>query len=109
MTRRRAQERRSASGSALGIAPGDPESIDPRASHFDDLQDITDPLHRCAYSAACPTVLRSEQRSSYVIIGTTCDPNIHSLKDRVGDTETAVEISAEILEAALQDYLRRKL
>ena len=57
--------------------------------------------HRC-YSGACPAVYRRLDSPNYVIVGKTQDAAAVGLGDKVGADETAIEISAEILEAALR-------
>jgi len=47
----------------------------------------------------CPAVLRTEGR--YVIIGKRLDPEAEGLSGKVGESEEAVEIPAEILLSAL--------
>jgi hypothetical protein len=81
------------------------------------LINITAPQHRCSIGACpavytdltpaeykcpagdCPAVLSTEGR--YVIIGKRIDPEAEGLSGRVGESEAAVEIPAEILLSAL--------
>jgi hypothetical protein len=61
--------------------------------------DLTPAEHRCEISVSCPAVLRTEGR--YVIIGKRLDPEAEGLSGKVGESEAAVEIPAEILLSAL--------
>jgi hypothetical protein len=61
--------------------------------------DLTPAEHRCDVSVSCPAVLRTEGR--YVIIGKRLDPEAEGLSGKVGESEAAVEIPAEILLSAL--------
>jgi hypothetical protein len=61
--------------------------------------DLTPAEYRCEISVSCPAVLRTEGR--YVIIGKRLDPEAEGLSGKVSESETAVEIPAEILLAAL--------
>jgi hypothetical protein len=61
--------------------------------------DLTPAEHRCEISVSCPAVLRTEGR--YVIIGKRLDPEAEGLSGKVGESEEAVEIPAEILLSAL--------
>jgi hypothetical protein len=62
-------------------------------------EDLTPAEHRCEISVSCPAVLRTEGR--YVIIGKRLDPEAEGLSGKVGESEAAVEIPAEILLSAL--------
>ena len=64
------------------------------------MEDLTPKKFRCLpLSVNCPVVVK-DSRESYIIIGKTIDPSI--LKDNnVGEDESAVQISAELLETAL--------
>jgi hypothetical protein len=61
--------------------------------------DITPAEHRCDVTSSCPAVLRTEGR--YVIIGKRLDPEAEGLSGKVGESEEAIEIPAEILLSAL--------
>jgi hypothetical protein len=61
--------------------------------------DLTPAEHRCEIGVSCPAVLRTEGR--YVIIGKRLDPEAEGLSGKVGESEAAVEIPAEIVLAAL--------
>jgi hypothetical protein len=61
--------------------------------------DLTPAEHRCEVGASCPAVLHTEGR--YVIIGKRLDPEAEGLSGKVGESEAAVEIPAEILLSAL--------
>ena len=61
--------------------------------------DLTPAEHRCEVSVSCPAVLSTEGR--YVIIGKRLDPEAEGLSGKVGESEAAVEIPAEILLSAL--------
>jgi hypothetical protein len=81
------------------------------------LINITAPQHRCTIGACpavytdltpaeyrcptgeCPAVLSTEGR--YVIIGKRIDPEAEGLSGKVGESEEAIEIPAEILLSAL--------
>jgi hypothetical protein len=60
--------------------------------------DLTPAEHRCP-TGECPAVLSTEGR--YVIIGKRIDPEAEGLAGKVGESEAAVEIPAEILLSAL--------
>jgi hypothetical protein len=79
------------------------------AHQVEDLEDITHLRHRCNYSAACPAVFRNARAGSYVIIGATRDPLSGPLAGRVAAYETAIEIPADILEAAVRAVILGKL
>jgi hypothetical protein len=65
------------------------------------LVDITPGKYRCSFDASCPAVFKSNKRT-YVIIGKTVDLREDStLKGRVGDDETAIEISLDLIEDAI--------
>jgi hypothetical protein len=61
--------------------------------------DLTPAEHRCEVSVSCPAVLSTEGR--YVIIGKRIDPEAEGLSGKVGESEAAVEIPAEILLSSL--------
>ena len=68
------------------------------------LKDLTPTKYKCAgASSMCPAVLQRSAKT-YIIIGKTLDPSAEdSLVNRVGDGETAIEISAQLLEEALSN------
>lgn len=55
-------------------------------------------------SPACPTIFKTEQ-GTYVIIGKRVDPEQYDkIKDRVAADEATVEISAELVEACVEEF-----
>jgi hypothetical protein len=71
------------------------------------LVDITPKRFLCSVSMACPAVLEAAEDNSFVIIGQVCDPAVDGLSGRVGKSEQAVKISAELLISALRPYLSK--
>jgi hypothetical protein len=66
------------------------------------LKELTPFKHRCgSVGSMCPAVLESSV-GTYIIIGKILDLDTkNSLSQRIGDDETVIEISAELLEEAL--------
>jgi hypothetical protein len=62
------------------------------------LTELTPEKYRCQ-SLQCPAVFKSD--TGYVVIGKTTNNEYGELQGRVGADETAIEISADLLEAAL--------
>ena len=65
------------------------------------LKDLTPAQYKCAPgSSMCPALLKSNA-GTYIIIGKSLDLDMkNSLSHRIGHDETALEISAELLEEA---------
>ena len=72
------------------------------------LIEITPAKYRCEFDGSCPALFKSNQ-GTYVIIGKKVDLQSHSgLHGRIGDDETAVEISFEIVEDAINGAVPAK-
>lgn len=68
------------------------------------LQDITPVSYACTTGFSCPAVLVDEQSRSYVIVGKKFDPErLRQIGKGVGDDEWAIEISMDLVDAALKN------
>ena len=63
------------------------------------LRELT-PLEYACANTFCPAVFQSDT-GTYVIIGKACHREHAQLRDRIGPDETVLEVSADLLEAAL--------
>lgn len=72
------------------------------------LIEITPAKYRCEFEGSCPALFKSNH-GTYVIIGKKVDLQSHSsLHGRVGDDETAIEISFEIVDGAINGVIPSK-
>lgn len=70
------------------------------------LKDITPQRFLCGPTiSSCPAVFKSSSHS-YVIIGKACKADDPALHGRIGPGELAIEISSDLLEAALQNQTK---
>ena len=69
------------------------------------LIDITPSKFQCGNATpTCPAVFKSNQ-NTYIIIGKAVSLIEHpGLRNRVGDDETLIEISAELVESAIRGH-----
>jgi hypothetical protein len=66
------------------------------------MKNLTPPQYRCTFSASCPSVFKSDDGKSYIIIGKITSSQHHpELYAKVGVGEEAVEIPRDLLEEAL--------
>jgi hypothetical protein len=72
------------------------------------LIEITPAKFRCEFDGSCPALFKSN-KGTYVIIGKKIDlQGYSSLRGRVGDDETAIEISFEIVDDAINGAVPAK-
>lgn len=64
------------------------------------LTDLTPTKFSCNFGLSCPAVLKTDN-NSYLIIGKIVDHSDPAVAGRIGKDETVVEISEEILKAAI--------
>jgi hypothetical protein len=72
------------------------------------LINITPSKYKCAFDASCPAVFKVGADGTYYIVGKTLVPSKSQLKGKVGADETAVEISADLLETAIANAMLKK-
>jgi NAD(P)H-hydrate repair Nnr-like enzyme with NAD(P)H-hydrate dehydratase domain len=65
------------------------------------MKDITPAKFKCSLSMACPSVHKSDDGKTYIIVGRFVDKDDHT-------GEATIEISAELLEGAIRSQINDK-